>query len=538
MKRIFQLLTAGLISAGLFAACTPPFEPDLSEQYNLQSEYSSADLGITVSNVSALNADLEVQPVDGSGYPRRITLQVNSSKTSDTSNFDIGTDKKIKGLSIFPLKAGADNYTLYEEVGSGLAYQAYAIAKNQVELQLPFNETELQPASSPTSYLILKLDPVQLSFNGGKGKLNTDGDAQPGEAEEDAFYLYYTNVKPAAGASYTAPTMGRRYANIPTDKVTYAATPDTNFLNYGGAVLKLGPFSVPAGVSATPNAHFTASTLIKAYRFEKFNRNTGTWAPLVPAAAADADFDTSTGELTIKFSAADAPAAFDIVRYMVNPYLIVADIKAGGDKGTTLRGSYDQSGNNSSAKTITDDEWAYTSVMDTNPASPYLTINGATVLNTTPSLAVIGDYRSYYLDLAVVVQNPSGTVNTDSTVLDLASLRQAASAGTAQTPATQSNIRIFQVNGTGNPNTDTGKLIREIAFDRSRIELKSPAEFRIHLPQDYVNYESNAYLEVHIINAKAAFQDNITSKTATFFKPNGAVDYTGSYRFRVKGPAS
>lgn len=529
MKRIFRLLTAGLIGAGLFAACTPPFEPDLNERYNLQSEKSGADLGITVSSVTAAAAALEVQPAAGSGYPQRIVLQVNSAKTSNTSNFDIGADKKIKGLSIFPLKAGVDARTLYEEVGSGLDYTAYPVAKNQVELQLPFNETELQAASSPTSWLILKLDPAALTFNGGKGKLNADGDTLPGEAEEDFAALYYTGVKPATG-TYPAPNPGMVYAN--TAIVNYGTTPDNDFLNYGGSSLELSGFSVPAQVSSTPAAHFTASTLIKAYRFEKFNRNTGDWAPLVPDTGLST-FDTGTGKLTIRFSTADAPGAFDIVRYMVDPYLIVAGIKAGGDQGTTLRGSYNQFLNKSKDGTVTADAWSYTNVMDTTPvASPYLTITGAVALTGTPTLAVSGAYRSYYLDLGVGVTF-SGTVNANSTVLDLASLQQAASSGAAASPATQSTIRIFQMNGS---DSTTSKIIKEISFDRSRIELKSPTEFRIHLPQDYVNYSSGAYLEIHIINAKAAFMSIAESKTATFFKPNGAVDYTGAYRFRVKGP--
>jgi hypothetical protein len=94
------------------------------------------------------------------------------------------------------------------------------------------------------------------------------------------------------------------------------------------------------------------------------------------------------------------------------------------------------------------------------------------------------------------------------------------------------------VNGTAAPAADDGKIVKEISFDRGRIELKSPTEFRIHLPRDYVNYKSGAYLEIHIINVKAAFLSGVESKTAAFFKPNGAVDYTGAYRFRVKGPAS
>jgi hypothetical protein len=229
---------------------------------------------------------------------------------------------------------------------------------------------------------------------------------------------------------------------------------------------------------------------------------------------------------------------------MVNPYLIVADIKAGGDKGTTLRGSYTQFLNGGAKETVTDTDWTYTAVMEPSPpasGNPYLTINSATTLSTTPTLSVSGAYRSYYLDLSVTVTNPSGAVVANSTVLDLDSLRQAASVGTnqpGQTGARQSTIRIFQVNGTDVPTADNGKIIKEISFDRGRIELKSPTEFRIFLPQDYVNYSSGAYLEIHIINVKAAFESGAESKTAIFYKPNGTVDYTGSYRFRVKGPAS
>jgi hypothetical protein len=103
------------------------------------------------------------------------------------------TGKKQKNLknqkkfhfSLSFLRQG--DIVLINKVGSGLAYSAYPVAKNKVELQLPFNETELQSASSPTSRLILKLDPTQVTFNDGRGKLNTDGDTKPGEAEEDFF---------------------------------------------------------------------------------------------------------------------------------------------------------------------------------------------------------------------------------------------------------------------------------------------------------------------------------------------------------------
>jgi hypothetical protein len=539
MKQFFRLILAGLAAAGLFAACTPPFEPDLSESYNLQSEKSSTDLSIRVVGESLGNT-YYVQPPAGSpehGYPERFRVQVNSD--SGTINFDIGPDKKIKGLSIFPLKAGTDNYTLYEEIGPGLAYTAQPVAKNKVELALPFNEPELQPGSTPTSYLLLKLDPTQVTFNGGRGKLNTDGDTLPGEAEEDAYYAYFTAVQPKTGPSYAAPSLGRRY-NDNTEVVTpgtpYPALPGNDFLNYGGAAFELRGFRVPSTVSATPYAHFTAGKLIQAYRFEKFNRVTGTWAPL--PIDSSSSFDTTNGALTIRFAAAGAPGAFDIVRYMVDPYKITADIKAGGSRGTTLRSDYKQFLNSGTGGIITDTDWTYSNVMDSQTTpNPWLTIFDATALDVTPNnLAVSGGYRSYYLELELRA-NYSGVVNPGTTLADLESLRQAASAGTAQSGARQSNIRIFQVNGTGAPSTDTGKIIKEINFDRSRIELTSPVKFRIYLPADYVNYSSGAYLEVHIINAKATFMSGAESKTATFFKPNGALDYTGAYRFRVKGPA-
>ncbi|MDR1588503.1 MAG: hypothetical protein LBS57_13700 [Treponema sp.] len=532
MKRIFQLIITGLVTAGLFAACVPPFEPELNERYNLQSEKSGADLGITVSSVTAAAAPLIVQPqTDMAAYPQRIILQVATSKTANTSNFDIGTaDKKIKGLSIYPLKAGTDNYTLYVEGDTALDYTAYPIGKNQVELQLPFTEADLKPAANPTSWLILKFDPIQVTFNGGKGKLNTDGDTLPGEAEEDFFALYYTNVRPAAAAGYPAPTQGMKYANTLT--VT-AGTIDSDFLHYGGSSVKISGFSIPTSLAAGAyNTPFDPADLIKAYRFEKFDRQTGNWKPLVPGNPA-----FTAGVLTLNFSTGDAPEPLDIVRYMVDPYLIVSTARAGGlTNGTTLRASYNQFLH----KTIGDASWTYSNVMDTNPAStPYLTIPGVTALATTPTISVSGAYRSYYVDLTVVVNG--ATVVANSTLLDLDSLRQAASAGTGmgtgQTAAARSNIRIFQVNGTGNPGATTGKIIREISFDRGRIELKSPTEFRIHLPRDYGNYSSGAYLEIHIINASATFRSGIDTKTAAFWKPNGAVDHTGSYRFRVKGPA-
>jgi hypothetical protein len=531
MKEIFRLILTGLVTAGLFSACVPPFEPELNERYNLQSEKSSTDLGITVSALSSTNAALVVQPQTGMDvYPQRITLKVDTSDPLTTANFDIGTDKKIKGLSIYPLKAVTDSYTLYEEAGSGLAYTAYPIGKNQVELLLPFTEAELKQSASPTSWLVLKLDPTQVTFNGGKGKLNTDGDTLPGEAEEDFFALYYTNVRPTATGTYSAPTQGMKYINTAraTPWVTTGALA-SNFLNYGGSSLDISGFSIDNSLAASAhNTPFDSAGLVKAYRFEKFDRQTGNWKPLIPENPA-----FTAGVLTLRFGA-DAPGPLDIVRYMVDPYLIVANIKAGGPKGATLRASYNQFLH----KTIGETEWRYSNVMDTNPASiPYLTINNAVALTTTPSasLSVRGEYRSYYIDLTVTVNNPG--IAPSDVLLDLESLRQAAGAGTGtgtgQTAATQSNIRIFQMNGM----SSSGSIIREISFDRSRIELKGPAEFRIHLPQDYGNYSDNAYLEIHIINAKAAFRAGAETKTAAFWKPNGTVDYTGSYRFRVKGPS-
>jgi hypothetical protein len=535
MKRIFRLIISGLVTAGLFAACVPPFEPELNEQYNLQSEKISADLGITVSSVSSLTANLVAQPQPNMDvYPQRITLQVTSAETSNTANFDIGADKKIKGLSIYPLKAAADNYTLYEEVGPGLDYTAYPIAKNQVELLLPFTEAELQQGANPTSWLIIKFDPAQLSFNGGKGKLNTDGDTLPGEAEEDFFALYYTNVRPDTAGTYPAPVSGMKYFSTAGPSPVTVGSLSTDFLNYGGASVDISGFSIATGLTApaADNTPFNAADLISAYRFEKFNRQTGEWKALVPENPSFAN-----GVLTLNFGAGDAPGPLDIVRYMVDPYLIVSTAKAGGAaKGAVLRASYNQFLH----KAVGNNAWTYSPVMDVrspSPSIPYLTITGATDLTTTPTLSVKGAYRSYYIDLSVQVNNAPGII-ADSTLLDLNSLRQAASAGTGtgtgQTAATQSNIRIFQVNG----NAVNSEIIREISFDRGRIELKSPEEFRIHLPQDYGNYEGYSFLEIHIINASATYKTATETHTATFCMPGpNPVDCTGSYRFRVRGPA-
>jgi hypothetical protein len=70
-----------------------------------------------------------------------------------------------------------------------------------------------------------------------------------------------------------------------TRTVTYDSTVDANFESYGGDTLIFDGFGVPTTVSAAPlNTQFTAEKLLPAYRFEKFNRDTGTWSPLVPDA--------------------------------------------------------------------------------------------------------------------------------------------------------------------------------------------------------------------------------------------------------------
>jgi hypothetical protein len=529
MKKIIQVLTAGLLVAGLLAACAPAFEPDLDVSYNLQGERSSTDYGITVSSNTANNATLQVQPASG-GYPQRIILEVadSNSKTTDSVNFDIGAGNQIAGLSIHLLTSASDQYTLYNEVDPPLNYNAYPVTENQVELVMPFNDpilgsTTTNPTNNPTKYLIVKLDPTKVTFNGGKGRLNRDGDSRPGEAEEDAHYFYFTNITAPAGytgsTAYAAPHQGIQYY---TNTITPPAS--VSFPVFGGSTLSVDTFAIDGSLSGTPNAEFRAEDLVKAFRFEKFSPVTGVWQPLIPTGQS---FNSTTGGLTITFGA-DAPQPRDIVRYVIDPYLIVSSKKAGGDnRGTTIRASYDQSIYAAANGSISKSDWEYLGPFDNSPAIPYLTINGATLLTASPGINASGSRGNYFIDLKVNINSPGGTVHNE--VLNIDTLRN------------RGNIRIFQKSGKASGYG--GDVMAEVSIDPTKITLLSPTDFRIYLPANYapLTTPDKGNLEIRIINVTLGFNlnsSNGASTTAHFFRPNGGgtADETGSYCFEVKFP--
>jgi hypothetical protein len=455
---------------------------------------------------------------------------VTDSSTSNGSNFDISGDQ-IPGLTIHSLSAGADQYTLYTE-SAALAYKAYPVAIDQVELVMPFNDPAL--TTNRSTFLLVKLDPATVTFNGKNGKLNRDGDSTPGEAEEDAVYLYYTGVTQAAGdtaAPFTAPATGMSYY----PGIISGYGPSGDFLTKGGNTLTITGFTVTAALHSAPTTVFDAATLIQAYVFQKYDRSAGTWNPLTPVSQSFA-----TGALTITFGN-DAPGNRDIVRYIVDPYRIVANVKAGGANGTTIRASYNQdryknkSGNISRSRV----EWNYLGPFD-NPApnaTPSLRIDSVTAINSTtaPGLQVAGLKGNYYLDLEVRV-DPTGTGITtpQNQTLDIASL------------TAKGNIRVFQKEA--NSDNYGGDVLKEISIDPAKITLISGTQFRIYLPGDYTrvpdfNTPPNiGNLEIRIYNVSLNFRkdtiDTGDSATAYFFKPNGGVDETGVYRFEVLGPAS
>jgi hypothetical protein len=526
MKKIIQVLTAGLLVAGLLAACAPAFEPDLDVSYNLRGETSSTDYGITVSSNTANNATLQVQPASG-GYPQRIILQVADTKTSNSINFDIGAGDQIPGLSIHLLLKAATQYTLYNEVDPALNYSAYPIAKNQVELVMPFNDSIL--TSTATKHLIVKLDPTKVTFNGGKGRLNRDGDSRAGEAEEDAQYFYYTNVTPPVGYG------GLPYTTFgPNDGIEYYTGTiigynlNGTFLTYGGPTLAVRDFGIDSSLSGTPFAEFRAEDLVKAFRFEKFSPATGVWQPLIPIGQ---NFTAGVGTSTLNISfGADAPQSREIVRYMIDPYLIVSSKKAGGDdRGTIIRASYDQFKYAAKNGSISENDWEeYLGPFD-NPSPnelPYLTINGATLLTAAPSIGVSGARGNYFIDLTVDTHPPSGAV--DDPKLDIDTLQN------------RGNIRIFQKSGAAY----NGKVMAEVSIDSTKITLLSGTRFRIYLPANYAPLigPPAGNLEIRIANVTLGFTQGtspVVSKTAYFFLPNGGsvnVDDTGAYRFEVKSP--
>ncbi|MDR1278930.1 MAG: hypothetical protein LBK02_09270 [Treponema sp.] len=516
MKKIIQVLTAGLLAAGLLAACAPAFEPDIDERYNLQGERSSTDYGIRVSQVTAETDTLQVQPASN-GYPQRIILQVADTNplTNNSINFDIGAGNQIPGLSIHLLTA-ATQYTLYNEVDPALNYSAYSIAKNQVELVMPFNDSIL--TSTATKHLIVKLDPTKVTFNGGKGRLNRDNDSRPGEAEEDAQYFYYTNVTPPVGYGgqpYTTfgPNDGLRYYTGTIANPAFSG----DFPSQGGPSLAVSSFTIDSSLSGTPNTEFRADDLVKAFRFEKFYPAEGVWRPLKPTSQT-----FNTGTLTISFGA-DNPTSRDIARYMIDPYLIVSSKKAGGDnRGTTIRGSYNQSIYTGANGSISKDDWTYLGPFD-SPSTPSrsLSIASAALLTAPPSITVSGFRGNYFIDLTV---NTSGTGVFDP-VLDIVTLRN------------KGNIRIFQKKAAAY----NGDVVAELTIDPQKITLLSGNQFRIYLPADYAPLSGTpaGNLEVRIANVILNFKQGSSSGTPTtayFFQPNGSVDETGAYRFEVKFP--
>jgi hypothetical protein len=521
MKKIIQVLTAGLVVAGLMAACIPAFEPEIDVRYNLRAEKSSTNYSISVSSTTPPNTALQVQSASG-GYPQRIILSVDDSATSNTSNFDIDAQNKIPGLSIHLLTSSAP-YTLYTEVEPALDYSAYPVSKNEVELVMPFNDSVL--ASTATEYLVVKLDPAKVTFNGGAGRLNRDGDSRPGEAEEDAYFFIYTNItEPTgySGAQYTTPSPG-----IPYYFGTISGYSLTGpFLTQGGSSLAVQGFTIDTTLSGTPNAEFKEEDLIKAFRFEKFYPAEGVWKPLAPSTQT---FNPTSGTLTISFGA-DAPGARDIVRYMIDPYLIVSSKKAGGDRGTTIRASYDQSANTDRNGNISKNAWVYLGPFDNpSPTTPNLTIKNATLLTADPTLTVSGFRGNYFIDLEVDISNPGGTPFNQ--VLNLDTLR------------TSGNIRVFQKTAIDGASNYNGEVEAEIRIDPSKITMLSGTKFRVYLPANYaptrVSPTSGNFgnLELRIYNVVLNFNQGSasgTSATAYFFKPNGGVDDTGAYRFEVK----
>jgi hypothetical protein len=540
MKNFIRSITAGLVVAGLLAACAPAFEPDLDVSYNLQKERSAVGKNIiTVKSDSVSNTPLDIQPASG-GYPQRIVLEVEGTEATldDKINFDI-ENNKIPGLSIHSLTDAATDYAPFTE-SAALDYNAYPIAKNQVELVMPFNEAFL--TTNHSTLLLVKLDPSQVTFNGKNVKLNQDGDSEPGEAEEDAGYFYYTNVQAPAnytGVAFAAPTKGvlRGDATITGyDSLTPKVSAS------GGVTLEIGPFAVASkggyvSYSATPRAVFDASTLINAYKFQKYAPSTDTWNDLSPTPA----FDTNTGTLSITFSSS-APGVQDLVRYLIDPYRIAANIKVGAAE---IRADYNQYlyKDKEGKISLPSDDWTYLDPFDKdspNPATPYLKIVTATTLGSPPSLQVEGSRGNYYLDLTVdypVLAN-TGITSAENQKLNIASL------------TAEGNIKVFQRKGkSGNSG---GDLVKEIEIDPSKITLKSANEFRLYLPEDYTkrtdedsgiqvgNLEIRIYRGVSLSFRKDT-PDTGDEVTAYFFRPNpdtGKFDATGSYRFEVKGPAN
>jgi hypothetical protein len=507
MKR-FNVFLGALLTAVVIAACAPAFEPGLETNYTRQKENTA----LRYFQISlATTPVLTVQPSSGTIDTQTIVIDTNAfflaTGASDTlEGFNLVIDettKKIPGLEVYTVEGTSGSAMVRHQ--TALAYTAVPTDRDTVELRLPFTRNVVS-----TDTVVLVVDPATVRFN-GEGKLNTDGDTEPGESEEDIYieYLAVTDnpaIITSGGTPLTAvtgmfymPPVGNALTPPTAPSTTGIATATERLSVVGGTKLQIGTFADNAG----SNGNFDGAALTRAYKFQRFDHAAKNWVDVTPTG----DLNTTTGVLTLTFPAA---SLYDFYRYQVDLYQIVEKDAVQNYKH---RVSYDQKKGYASG---------------TGVAGAWTILGFTTDDSTTPVLLPSGTYIAvpggiagqYYLD--VTVPNISGG-NYDADLI-----------ASTLTPA---NIQVVYYElGPSDPSTNS---YGEVALTDASFEKLGPREFRIKMPSSFApSSVSTARASIWIHDVQISYTTGSGSSLATvsgvkLFNriSDGTVTFTASANF-------
>ena len=211
----------------------------------------------------------------------------------------VDSDTVATGILVYPLSDAAAATSVYVR-GTALVPTSTAVVPNNVGDSIVRITVDLSGATI-SDLLEVAMDPAILTANGGLIKLNQDGDAVSGEAQDDAVVAYIT----VGGAPTVVLATG-------VQKIDPQTTVTAGGAGMGG--FAAGAAIVTMNASNTSGAFdsLTADSVASSFVFRKFafDTTTSTWS--LTAITDTPTYDDTTG--VVSFALTPALANLDVLR--------------------------------------------------------------------------------------------------------------------------------------------------------------------------------------------------------------------------------
>jgi hypothetical protein len=426
MRRYLALLAAAFIAIAL---CGCPF-PSLTS-----TQVSDANKTASQTNTNAVvsaNGGFKLTSPINSPIPSRTTLAA-ATKQVLTLSFSYPVDSSSMGaIHIYTLKNTADTdgaYTRNTDIAAGVTP---AILSNgtgsNLQYTLDLSETSI------SNLLEIYIDGSALTGAGGTLKLNTDGDATPGEALDDDV-ICYVNV---SGAPVTVAAAGNE------------RNPQAGVIAGGGG------FAVGA-TELTVNmmdANFTAALINACVGLQKFNATSKGWD--------NVSFTGTFSAPTYTMTLATAMKASEIYRLILNNPYNLQETKS--VNGYQHRASYDQKLN--------------LEVVDANEPvgpSPAATETLATVLSSYTQF----DDNGYHGSVTIIFNSSLSAAGIDSTTVTADNIKIWDMTAEKFVPWTTSSVYATSAAN------DTIQLVLDPAYQQKWDKHTSPTGVITYTPHNY-----------------------------------------------------